>query len=320
VIWKAEENPRGKEAKRKMRRGTVLMLTIMAATVVLSSGIALAVTKQCPSGTTEQNPCLGTNKTKKTTDNDILMGTGGPDYMMAMSGNDLLIGGSDADTTDGGSGNDTYSFRDGFAKNASGAVGTETLKDSSGIDTLNFSGVTQGLYIRAIPDWIAFRADANMATNTSTSERVDLGSSAVERIVGSSGSDNIRGGKESNTLMPGPGGDDSLGDYGGCAPVCAVSGASIPASDDTYKGFKSGSSSVIDFGGTKDVVDLTPLASYDAYFEVSGQSLVIYISGTDKVTISGYFTSRHRIERIVFSDTTITGVEQAQTMATSTSR
>ena len=99
----------GQQTMRVKR--TLLLLSIMAATLLAASGVALAVNKVCSSGSTQANPCLGTNKTKKASGNDTLIGTSGPDYIKALSGNDNISGGSGNDTTDGGAGNDTYSYK-----------------------------------------------------------------------------------------------------------------------------------------------------------------------------------------------------------------
>ncbi len=52
-----------------------------------ASGVALAVNKVCPSGTTQANPCSGTKN------NDLLIGTNGPDYIKGLVGNDNISGG-----------------------------------------------------------------------------------------------------------------------------------------------------------------------------------------------------------------------------------
>ena len=46
-----------------MRRKAILLILTMSATLVLASGIAFAVNKVCPSGTTFASPCKGTAKT-----------------------------------------------------------------------------------------------------------------------------------------------------------------------------------------------------------------------------------------------------------------
>jgi hypothetical protein len=69
-------------------------------------------------------------------------------------------------------------------------------------------------------------------------------------------------------------------------------------------------SHVTDYGGSADTLDLGHLSSDEAHFEFSGDTLVIYLVNlTSQVRISNHLTSRQfRVEKIVFSDTTVTGV------------
>lgn len=62
-----------------MRRKAILRIMTMAAALVLASGMAFAVNKLCPSGTTFASPCKGTAKTSKASANDTLVGTSGVD-------------------------------------------------------------------------------------------------------------------------------------------------------------------------------------------------------------------------------------------------
>ncbi len=70
-----------------MRR-TVLLLTVMAACLVMASGVALAVTKV---GTNGPDTLVGTNG------NDNLIGKGGNDDLFALGGRDHLVGGPGKD-------------------------------------------------------------------------------------------------------------------------------------------------------------------------------------------------------------------------------
>src|SRR3712207_5443035 len=107
-----------------MVKRTLLLLSVMLATLIAATGVAFAVSKVCPLGTTQANPCSGTKGI------DTLIGTSGADYIMGLAGNDNISGGAGNDTTDGGAGNDTYSYSD--------AIGQDTLIDSGGTDALNF--------------------------------------------------------------------------------------------------------------------------------------------------------------------------------------
>ena len=81
------------------RRALLLLLAVVAA-LLAASGVALAVSKVCPSGTTQANPCLGTN------DSDRLRGTSGTDYINGRAGNDVELGLLGNDFLRGGWGRD----------------------------------------------------------------------------------------------------------------------------------------------------------------------------------------------------------------------
>ena len=76
-----------------MRR-TVLLLTVMAACLVMAGGVALAVTKI---GTDGPDTLQGTNE------HDTLIGKGGDDVLLALAGKDTLLGGDGKDGLLGGS-------------------------------------------------------------------------------------------------------------------------------------------------------------------------------------------------------------------------
>ena len=75
-----------------MRR-VILLLTMMAATLVVASGVALAVNKI---GTNGPDTLKGTNGA------DNLLGNGGNDTLFALAGNDNLLGGAGKDEVLGG--------------------------------------------------------------------------------------------------------------------------------------------------------------------------------------------------------------------------
>jgi Ca2+-binding RTX toxin-like protein len=180
------------------RRRVVLLLTTMFAALIMSSGVAFAVNKVCPSGTTFASPCKGTAKTSKAAGDDALIGTSGADYIFALSGNDKIAAGALDDYTDGGVGNDTYSYKDGW--------GTDTLVDTTGVDTLNFSAVSGGISASLYPEYSSNPANY---VNGPAGESVKVSTSTlsvIEKVVGSaSGSDSIDTGGAANTLQPGPG-------------------------------------------------------------------------------------------------------------------
>ena len=87
-----------------MRRLLVLFAFVLVAAVTVS-GVALAVTKNCPGGGT----CRGTNDAdalRGSPQNDTLFGLGGNDRLVGLGNMDMLKGGTGADDLYGGAGND----------------------------------------------------------------------------------------------------------------------------------------------------------------------------------------------------------------------
>jgi len=288
-------------ARQTMKR-TLLLLAAMVAALMAASGVAFAVNKVCPSGTTQQNPCSGT------TGIDTLIGTSGPDYIKGLAGNDKISAGAGNDTTDGGGGNDTYSYTSGW--------GQDTLIDSGGTaDHLNFSALGSDagtLYVRLVPEL----GENDVINAVGVNKITPSGSTVVEKVTGSSGDDRISTGGANNTLRPGPGtGGAYFTDFGGHSSA----NGSAPASSDTYTGFAAsgyGDVGIQDWGGTADKLVL-PFDSTDAYFQASSgdndaaaDNLRIMTSATDHVFISGQLEpngdQKGHIEQIQFTDETIT--------------
>jgi Ca2+-binding RTX toxin-like protein len=288
---------------------TILLLSVMMATLIAASGVALAVSKVCPSGSTQSNPCSGTTAI------DTLLGTSGVDYIKGLAGNDKISGGAGNDTTDGGGGNDTYSYKEGW--------GQDTVIDSGGTDALNFSAVQSAGGVHAQLSFTNSNSASNYV-NGPNGEYVSFPSGTIlEKVTGTSGFDDIRTAEATNTLRPGPGtGGAFLTDFGGCpSNYCATA---RPVSSDTYSGFAaSGYGTVIieDWGGTLDKLIL-PFASTDVYFEAYNQDndqaaegLLLLTSDTDTVNIDGQLEptflgdgvqQKGHIEQIQFTDETIT--------------
>ena len=255
----------------------------------------------------------------------IKIGTDGNDIIVGTKNADHITGKNGDDTLDGRAGNDVYHFADGF--------GQDTLiepkkvgKLPGGTDNISFSGVTTNSSIRLIPQWRDQgydRAFINMTTN-----RVLLGASIVEKAVGGSADDFIITGSASNTLKGGAGGYDNLRDYGGHNGDSSL--PALPASDDTYKGFAAGPGfdSVVDYGGTADVLDLRPWDSSDVYIDAfdavgSGQNDSLMISAGDRgLYVYGHFTpistlqqdENGTMEKLVFADETITSTSQVKAL------
>ena len=136
-----------------MRRKATQLIVVMAAALLLASGVAIAANVSCKSGSTSTNPCKGTP------DPDTLIGTGGNDYIKSLGSNDVIDAragddklygdeGADAlygkggnDTIDGGPGNDN--FRTEFQVDPNGLDNDPNppfgagLRGASGNDTIN---------------------------------------------------------------------------------------------------------------------------------------------------------------------------------------
>jgi Ca2+-binding RTX toxin-like protein len=107
-----------------MRR-TILLLATLSLTVLLASGVALAVTRI---GTDGPDTLRGTNRA------DNLLGLGGNDDLFALAGNDNLQGGPGRDNVLGGSEFFTYAF--GGDKNLVGGPGNDLVSGGSGSDNI----------------------------------------------------------------------------------------------------------------------------------------------------------------------------------------
>ncbi len=105
-----------------MRR-TVLLVAVMAACLVMASGVALAVNKI---GTDGPDTLRGTNE------GDTLIGKGGDDILLALAGRDTLLGGPGKDVLLGGSLAEPF----GGKKTLVGGDGNDTLLGGFGSDTM----------------------------------------------------------------------------------------------------------------------------------------------------------------------------------------
>ena len=121
-----------------MRR-TILLLTTMALTLLVASGVALAVTKI---GTDGPDTLRGTNKADNLLGrggNDILFGKDGRDNLLGEEGKDVLFGGFEDGTGSGdknlvgGSGNDFVL----------GAKGSDNIVGGTGNDFLVEDGLRE---------------------------------------------------------------------------------------------------------------------------------------------------------------------------------
>jgi RHS repeat-associated protein len=128
----------------------------------------------------------------------------GPTTLWGGDGDDTLASGTGNDSLDGGNGNDTFLF-------GSGALGSDTISDAAGLDTLDFdslSVITPGTTVQ-------LNIGVSTLQNVNTNLQLTLQStSSIDVVIGSAGNDLITGNGLNNTLLGG-GGDDTLdGDAG----------------------------------------------------------------------------------------------------------
>src|SRR5215203_1323169 len=109
-----------------MRR-TILLLATMALTLLVASGVALAVTKI---GTDGPDHLRGTNGA------DILIGKGGNDVLNSLAGNDDLLGGRGKDVVVGGTSCCEQSDFSGGNKNLLGGRGNDVGFGGLGADNI----------------------------------------------------------------------------------------------------------------------------------------------------------------------------------------
>jgi hypothetical protein len=265
---------------------------------------------------------------------DIKVGTDLDDLLIGTNSGDRITGKVGADILKGLAGNDTYHFANGFGKDtleerATYRVGKKTLL--GGTDTLSFARFgSDPLFVGVVPAWAA---QGYNKVSAGPDAGVTLGSSIVENVVGGRSDDTIHGGAGKNIYSGGLGGDDKLYDWGGWRDDGTF--AAQAESDDTYKGFTSGTGhdAVYDYGGSADRLDLRPLESSNVYFDAfdkSGDgvddSLGIIVDDHTSVSVYGHFVplpgtdhGNGRIEQIVFSDETVSSAAEARSLVRASS-
>ena len=125
-------------------------------------------------------------------------------------GNDTLTGGTAADVLEGGSGNDVLSGGvgdDTYNFDADSALGSDTISDAAGVDTLDFSLTTT----------VAAALNLGLTTSQSVNPNLTLtlaSATAFENIVGTAKNDSLTGNALANTLTGGAGNDTLSGGLG----------------------------------------------------------------------------------------------------------
>jgi hypothetical protein len=130
----------------QMTKRAILMVATMALTLLVASGVALAVTKI---GTNGPDTLMGTNKA------DNLVGLDGNDRLFSLAGRDNLLGGSGKDVVWGGRivGRccDDNDFSGGD-KNVAGGPGNDVVNGGRGADNIVGGRGNDNLFEGAEPD------------------------------------------------------------------------------------------------------------------------------------------------------------------------
>ncbi len=165
--------------------------------------------------------------------NDRIGGLGGDDTILGGQGNDTLFGDAGNDTLEGGEGNDTLT----------GGAGFNVLDGGDGIDTVDYSGESEGIYVRLDRGWgtdLSNKAlgwtDLTDGIAANTIEHDDLIS--IENVEGTDFADNIVGDGGNNVIM-GLGGADYLAGLGGNDTILGGDGGDLidgGTGDDTIEG------------------------------------------------------------------------------------
>jgi len=107
-------------------RKSILLLASMALAMLLVSGVAYAITKNCQAGA---DYCIGTDQADTLNGSDVrdkIYGLAGDDQLLGNGGNDSLNGGDDNDTLKGGDDTDRFN----------GGPGNDTLAGGPGLDNI----------------------------------------------------------------------------------------------------------------------------------------------------------------------------------------
>ena len=149
---------------------------------------------------------------------DQIFGDAGDDKLFGDEGDDKLRGGEDDDTLDGGKGDDLL-YGDGDQDTFIDVRGNNTFDGGSGFDTADYSGFTGGRVKVTL-------ADAGSVGFTLRDDFIAQGNGghyelnsydylySIERVVGTSGDDEIIGNNSANVLRGGAGADKLTGGGG----------------------------------------------------------------------------------------------------------
>lgn len=135
---------------------------------------------------------------------NVLTGLGGTDTLIGNNGSDTLTGGANNDSLDGGIGNDNYLF------NTTVALGTDSITDSSGVDTLNFTGSTNNLTVNlSLTTTQVVNGNLSLTLASATSMDNITAGTGIDTLTGNT-INNVLVGGGGNDTMSGLSGDDQL--------------------------------------------------------------------------------------------------------------
>ena len=284
-----------------MRR-TMLLVTAMAAALVLCSTAAFAAIK------------MGTDA------GETLTGTRGVDEIIGLGGNDLLRGLARSDV---------YRFDDGFGEDKLEEK-KKYGKRGGGSDLVDFSEVSDSeMVIGLVPEFVGkgdcalfgcFGVEAydpGYMGLRPPSDKVDFTNTAPERATGGAYKNFILAGKEKNVLGGSPGYDVTL-DFGGISAENSLGFPALAASDDIFVAGEGDSATLqlTDFGGSADTLDLRAMGNFEEVDisahpdrgELGGTSLVFTKPDGGSVLVEGGVTPAYKgqkngvMERVLFAD------------------
>jgi Ca2+-binding RTX toxin-like protein len=141
---------------------------------------------------------------------NALAGNRGNDTLAAGAGDDTLAGEGGNDTQDGGAGNDRFLF------DADTPLGSDTLIDASGTDTLDFSETTTQAIVLNLGKTTPQLLNANLSLSLSdrTAFENASGGRLNDRLIGNRGNNALVGNAGNDILLGGAGRDTLTGDAG----------------------------------------------------------------------------------------------------------
>ena len=202
-------------------RRTALLFAAMVLALVVSSGVALAVTKSCE----ELVQCFGTRKVDTLNGSpgvdyifgrgrgDTLNGFGGFDELHGQGGADKLFGGSEEDNLYGDSGNDALSGGEGTDRYAFAlGWGKDSITESTPSSNMVAFYVPKGspvpfsddLIIKLIP------GDGPEVTNASGTSTLNWDGNVINKVHAGGGDDQITGSFSANFIDARSGGADNI--------------------------------------------------------------------------------------------------------------